>query len=194
MRPLGEVADISPTPARLEPNTPISFVPMSAVDAITGRIVRPEVRMTADLRAGYRQFRRGDVIFARITPCMQNGKTSVVGDLSTDYGYGSTEFHVVRPSKAVAATWLHQIFRTAAFKAEAAKHFTGTAGQQRVPASFLREVAIPVPSIVEQRAVIARLEVTLQKGRRLAELHTVQQARFRALGVSVLNETIGFLT
>jgi type I restriction enzyme S subunit len=190
LQPLGDIAEISPTPVRLGPDVPISFVPMSAVDGTTGRIVRPEVRTMRDLNSGYKQFRRDDVIFARITPCMQNGKTAMGDDLPTEYGYGSTEFHVIRPGETVTATWLHQIFRTATFKAEAARHFAGTAGQQRVPASFLREVVVPVPSVEDQRSVVARLDLISQKGRELAKCHAGQDARFRALEASVLNETM----
>lgn len=190
LRRLGDVAEVSPTPARLEPDTSISFVPMRAVDSVTGRIVGPEVRGVGDLKSGYRQFRKGDVIFARITPCMQNGKTAVASGLPTEYGFGSTEFHVIRPGEMVIAAWLHQIFRTTAFKGDAAKHFTGTAGQQRVPARFLREVMIPVPSIVEQQSAVERIEMTAGKGRRLAELHAARRARLNALEASVLNETV----
>jgi type I restriction enzyme S subunit len=192
--PLGDVAHINPPPARLEASTPVGFVPMRAVDASRGRIVHPEIRAMADLKTGYKQFYKGDVIFARITPCMQNGKTAVVDGLPTDYGYGSTEFHVVRPGDSVTASWLHHIFRTASFKANAARHFTGTAGQQRVPASFLEKTLIPVPPVAEQRSAIVQLESILRAGRDLAERYSLQRARFTALQASVLNETFGSLT
>jgi type I restriction enzyme S subunit len=194
VRPLGEVASINPTPARLDAETPISFIPMNAVDATIGQIVQPEIRTVASLTTGYKQFCKGDLIFARITPCMQNGKTAVANGMPTEYGYGSTEFHVVRPGDSVTPDWLHRIFRTASFKAKAAKCFTGTAGQQRVPASFLREVSIPVPSIDEQRSVVAQVDSIFHAGSRLARDHALQQARFTALQASVLNGTFASLT
>lgn len=194
LQQLGDIASINPAPTRLAPATPVSFVPMSSVDATIGQIIQPEVRTAADLKTGYKQFGAGDVIFARITPCMQNGKTAVVNALSTEYGYGSTEFHVIRPGESVTAEWLHRVFRTASFKAAAARCFTGTAGQQRVPASFLREVPIPVPPIAEQLSVIAQLDLMLHAGNEIAERHSLQQARFAALQASILNKTFGFLT
>lgn len=194
MRPLGTVAHVNPTPQQLDANTHVNFVPMSAVDKTIGQITQPQVRSVAELKGGYKQFRDGDVIFARITPCMQNGKAAIIGGLSTEYGYGSTEFHVVRPSDAITARWLHHIFRTASFKANAARHFTGTAGQQRVPTSFLREVLIPVPTIPEQLSTISQLESISQTRNQLTAHHIQQRLKFDALQASILNETFGSLS
>jgi len=188
MLSLEQIATVNPTPARLDADTLINFVAMSAVDKTIGQITQPELRIVADLKGSYKQFCKGDVIFARITPCMQNGKTAVVSGLSTDYGYGSTEFHVVRPGDLVIGSWLHQIFRTSSFKVAAARHFIGTAGQQRVPASFLREYLVPVPSIAEQHSAVTTLESLLRTNNKLAKYHALQQARFVALQASFLNE------
>ena len=188
MLPLEQIATVNPTPARLDADTLINFVAMSAVDKTVGQITQPELRTVADLKGSYKQFCKGDVIFARITPCMQNGKTAVVSGLSTNYGYGSTEFHVIRPGNLVTADWLHQIFRTSSFKAAAARHFIGTAGQQRVPASFLREHLVPVPPIAEQHSAVAILESLLRRNNRLTKYRALQRARFVALQASFLNE------
>jgi type I restriction enzyme S subunit len=187
LRQLIDIAEINPSPARLEPEEQISFVPMMAVDERQGQIHAPEIRSAADARTGYKQFRLGDVIFARITPCMQKGKTAVVDRIPTTYGYGSTEFHVIRPSDEVEAAWLHRIFRTSSFKAAAAKHFTGTAGQQRVPADFLRNIQVPVPSVQEQRDAIAVIDRFIAAGSEVAARQELQRSRMAALRDAALN-------
>jgi type I restriction enzyme S subunit len=157
IRRLGEVAAINPRRDRLESEQDVSFVPMAALNELTGCIESPQTRHAGSVGAGYKQFRRGDIIFARITPCMQNGKTAIF-EGETTHGYGSTEFHVLRPSSEVRAEWLHRLLRTQEFRSRAARCMTGTAGQQRVQADFMRTVGIPVPSLRDQDKTIAAID------------------------------------
>jgi type I restriction enzyme S subunit len=159
-RPLAEIAEINPGRGnrQIQDNSEVSFVPMRAVSDKTGEIVSAEKRTYAEVKTGYTRFEDGDVIFARITPCMQNGKSAVAKGLVNGVGFGSTEFHVARPSSEVEAKWLHHLFRHREFLDDAAKHFTGTAGQQRVPASFMREKTILVPPLAEQHRIVAELD------------------------------------
>lgn len=188
LRSLGEVAEVNPKPARLEFDEPVSFVPMAAIDEETGSIARPQERVAGEVQNGYKQFRRNDVIFARITPSMQNGKSAVADTLPTEYAYGSTELHVLRPSEEVSAEWIHRIVRTARFREMATERFTGTAGQQRVPASFLRSVEIPVPrEVSEQAEVLERIDQILELGARSKEARKAQGEKLRALVPSILN-------
>lgn len=154
---LSELAEVCPRPLRVEPATAVDFVPMDAVDAATGAIVSPVTRARGELTSGYRQFLPGDVIFARITPCMQNGKSAIYRGNDATVGYGSTEFHVLRPYDELYAEWLWALLRTDWFISRAVRAFTGTAGQQRVPASFLESATIPVPPAGEVAAATQRL-------------------------------------
>lgn len=142
---LQEVALINPSPRAVPPDDEIVFVPMASVDQSIGAITAPEFRRRSELTSGYKQFLVGDIIFARITPCMQNGKAAIYADALSRVAYGSTEFHVLRPHNPELARWIHAVLRTAWFRDQAARAFTGTAGQQRVPAGFLRDIRIPVP-------------------------------------------------
>ena len=144
--------------------TEISFVPMSAVDDETGTIAAPEKRAISDAWKGYKRFQNRDVIFARITPCMENGKAAIADNLINGLGCGSTEFHVFRADpNEVVPEWIFYFVRQQIFRNEAATSFTGTAGQLRVPASFLEEKPIPVPSIPEQKRIVSRIKDVLQK-------------------------------
>lgn len=185
LRSLGEVAEINPRPARLQSDNVVSFVPMSAVNASTGSVSGAEERLVHEIGPGYKQFRRGDVIFARITPCMENGKTAVYS--ASEYGYGSTEFHVVRPSAEVSAEYLHRIMRTRDFRRQAAERFTGTAGQQRVPADFMRNVVIPVPGRDEQCAIVAEVDELRAKSRDFTALSSRAETLERSLLPAALN-------
>lgn len=81
----------------------VTFVPMSAVDDVEGGIVSPEIRKYSEVRKGYTYFKNGDVLFAKITPCMENGKAAVARNLTNDTGFGSTEFHVILSFSSVTA-------------------------------------------------------------------------------------------
>lgn len=167
-RPLGRLAEVGPRPARLAPDSLIDFVPMEAVDAVTGSIVGAQQRARDDLASGYRQFQVGDVIFARITPSMQNGKSAIYEGRNARVGYGSTEFHVLRPRDDRHTRWIWALLRTQWFISRARETFTGTAGQQRVPASFLEQVEVPIPAPSQLSEAIQRL---IDVRERMNEIH-----------------------
>ena len=94
---LDEVADLNPRLAEtLTADDAVSFVPMSAVSAETAGITHEETRSYAEVAKGYTPFVSGDVLVAKITPCFENGKIAQAR-LTQGVGFGSTEFHIVRP-------------------------------------------------------------------------------------------------
>lgn len=154
---LGEVCEINPRLPRghgIEDDVEVSFVPMAAVCEVSGSIEVREARRYAEVKKGYTPFKDGDVLFAKITPCMENGKAALAAGLAGGRGFGSTEFHVLRAGDEVLPEWLRYFVWREEFRREAKRNFTGTAGQQRVPASFLANASIPVPSISEQRRIV----------------------------------------
>lgn len=145
--PLGELCDINPRKPRnfkRAADAPTTFIPMEAVDDKTGAVISPQVRPYGAVARGYTYFEEGNVIFAKITPCMQNGKTAIVSGLLDGIGYGSTEFHVLRAKPGVDVRWVYHLLRTAEFRRKAEENFEGSAGQRRVPDEFLKAVLIPV--------------------------------------------------
>lgn len=137
---------------------PVTFVPMAAVDGEHGIITKPEERNLKEMRKGYTPFSEGDVIFAKITPCMENGKTAIAQKLRNGRGFGSTEFHVLHPTEFVTAKWIYHFVRQENFRRDAKAHFTGTAGQLRVPGNFFNDYPIPLPPLSEQERIVARIE------------------------------------
>jgi hypothetical protein len=142
-----EIAQINPRRPAIErsDDAATSFVPMEAVDEYSGTIAVENIRKFQKVGRGYTYFENGDVIFAKITPCMQNGKHAVVADLIDGIGFGSTEFHVIRALDGIVPEWIHLFLRWNATLAEAKRSFTGAVGQQRVPTSFLENLQIPIP-------------------------------------------------
>jgi type I restriction enzyme S subunit len=88
---------------------------------------------------------------------MENGKAAIALNLKNNLGFGSTEFHVLRPSEIVVAEYIFYFIRRPEFRRLAKANFTGTAGQQRVPTNFLERTLIPLPSLAEQRRMVDML-------------------------------------
>jgi type I restriction enzyme S subunit len=151
---LEHYAEINPAPGSLERTSTeqVAFVPMAAVSE-EGRLESHEIRRLAEVAKGYTYFERGDVLMAKITPCMENGKAALLDNLVTRRGFGSTEFHVLRPRPGVDARFLFYLIWNQRFRMEAAKHMTGSAGQKRVPASYLKQAKLPLVDPNEQRRI-----------------------------------------
>ena len=158
--PLTEVVELNPRPDRaaLPDDLEVSFVPMAAVEAGSGRMDATAIRRFGEVKKGYTTFREGDVLFAKITPCMENGKMAVARGLRNGIACGSTEFHVLRLRPGVDAHYVYHFVSSARFRAEAAHHMTGAVGQKRVPAAFLEQCQIPLPDLDEQRRIVAEIE------------------------------------
>src|SRR5262249_19653156 len=117
----------------------VLFVPMAAVDDVSGAVTAPERRRLSEVRnKSYTCFAPADVLFAKITPCMENGKAAVVPAIDSGLGFGSTEFHVLRPRPGTNPRYIWHLVRQPSFRKLAESHMTGSVGQARVPVSFLR--------------------------------------------------------
>jgi type I restriction enzyme S subunit len=154
VKKLKYVAEVNPGKKKLAFFSSAVFLPMEKVgeDGTYDCSIHGKV---GDLQSGYTYFEKGDVIVAKITPCFENGKGAYLKDLETEVGFGSTEFHVLRPNiKEVMPEYFHFILRSEKFRSLGEYHMVGSAGQKRVPTSFVSNFAIGLPSIEEQRAVM----------------------------------------
>lgn len=160
MVPLNEAVAVNPKIDRtqLADDTEVSFVPMAAVGAANGSIDANTVRPYAEVKKGYTHFRENDVLFAKVTPCMENGKMAVARNLKNGVGFGSTEFHVLRPREGVDPHYVYHFVSSQTFRKEAARHMTGAVGLRRVPSAFLESAEIPLPALEVQREIVAELE------------------------------------
>lgn len=148
---LGECCIINPKKSsdiRLVDNDlMVSFVSMSDVSE-DGQIVTCNHKQYESVKSGFTYFSENDVLFAKITPCMENGKGGIAKGLLNGIGFGSTEFHVLRPIDQVSnSCWLYELTSFPQFRQAAEINMTGSAGQRRVPASFLANYKVSLPPI-----------------------------------------------
>lgn len=149
----------------------VSFIPMPCVSDIWGKIVKKELRKLGEVKKGYTNFFEGDVLFAKITPCMENGKSAIVDKLENDIGFGSTEFYVLRcDENKLNNKYLHYFVRQKTFRDEAKGEMTGAVGQQRVPKTFLENYKMKVPTIEEQQEIVNILDKLLAKYNKIKNL------------------------
>ena len=139
----------------------VSFIPMAAVSEETGAVVAAQTRLLKDVKKGFTNFSEGDVVFAKITPCMENGKSAIIGELINHIGFGTTEFYVLRVGDLLDNRYLYHLVRSTHFRAEAKNHMTGAVGQQRVPKSFMEEYKFYLPPLDEQREIVRLLDELL---------------------------------
>lgn len=111
-----------------------------------------------EVKKGYTPFINGDLLIAKITPCMENGKVVIADRLKNGVGFGSTEFHVIRFHRDIAKEFYYYLFLREDIRKEARSHMTGTAGQLRVPVSFIQNLHIALPPLPEQHRIVTKIE------------------------------------
>lgn len=177
-----DVATMNPkTPNRenISKQMEVQFLPMKLVEEIINKIHLTEIRKYEDvLKGSYTPFINGDVIFAKVTPCMENGKIAIVDNLKNGIGFGSSEFHVLRAGDKIKSNFLFYFLVQDGFRHKAASEMTGAVGLRRVPKQFIENYSIPLPSIKEQQLIVSELESKLTVCDKIEETisHSLQQA------------------
>lgn len=149
LKRLGDCCVINPKRSKvtISDSDPVSFVPMPSVSE-EGYLQDVSDSEYGSVKKGFTYFENGDVLFAKITPCMENGKGAIAHDLTNGIGMGSTEFHVLRPIDGKSNSyWLFTLTKLPEFREKAAHNMSGTGGQQRVRADFLENFMIGLPPI-----------------------------------------------
>jgi type I restriction enzyme, S subunit len=175
---LGEVAEINPripNKESISDDFDVQFLPMKLVEELSGKIHLDEIKKYGEVKKGYTPFIENDVIFAKVTPCMENGKIALVKNLKNGIGFGSSEFHVVRSSKNLNSKFVFHFIIQEKFRREAQNEMTGAVGLRRVPKQFIENYVIPLPPLSIQAQIVEKLETLLSeldKGK--AQLLTAQ--------------------
>lgn len=185
---LEELCEINPKHAGDHADTlPVSFVPMAAVDEQSGEITAAVERLYGEVRKGYTHFADGDVLWAKITPCMENGKAAVARGLTNGIGCGTTEFFVLRSRGAVLPEYLHRFMRQTSYRTAARRTMQSGVGQARVPKEFIENTRLPVPPLAEQHRIVAKLDALLVSSRVAREALDVVPTLLDQYGRSVLS-------
>ena len=186
---LGKVCKINPSKINtknLSDDLEVSFFPMASLSEITGEIVGPEIRTLGKVKNGFTNFSEGDVVFAKITPCMENGKSAIIGKLINDIGYGTTEFYVLRCGEELSNKYLHHIVRSKKFRDEAKQNMTGAVGQQRVPKKYMEDYTLNLPTFSEQTEIVRIIDDLLAKEQQAKELAENALAKIELIKKSIL--------
>ena len=158
IKKISDIAKINPTlPNKevIDRNLIVQFLPMKLVEEIVNKIHLTETRKFVDvLKGSYTPFINNDIIFAKVTPCMENGKIAIVNNLINGIGFGSSEFHVLRCNEKMLNRYLHRFIVQDKFRNEAQKAMTGAVGLRRVPKQFIENYLIPVPNTLEEQSKI----------------------------------------
>jgi len=156
--PLSDIAQINPTTkiSHLKDNTIVSFISMADVSD-QGRIINRQIQPFKNVKSGFTRFQENDVLFAKITPCMENGKGGYATNLRNLIGFGSTEFHILRAKENKSPKFIYYCTMTNSLRLKAESKMSGSAGQQRVPTSFFEGHEINYPETYEKQEEIATI-------------------------------------
>lgn len=158
----------------MTPDTLVSFVDMPSVSEqgyIAEKVDRPYREVKT---GGYTYFAENDIIIAKITPCMENGKCAIATGLTNGIGFGSTEFHVFRCSESILNVYLYHLLNTDVVRFYAQKNMTGSSGHRRVPELFYSSMEIPLPPKEIQSKIGEECEAIDSK--RVEYLHQIEEA------------------
>lgn len=151
-----------------------------------GRLLNVGRRSFADLSSGLSAFRDDDVLFAKITPCMENGKGAHVAGLKSDAGLGSTEFHVLRARRGVVPRYVFHWTQSKPFRRAAEAMMTGSAGQRRVPTEFFHRYMTPRFNFNEQQRIAEILDAVDMR----IDLATAEYGKAKACGEALAQSLI----
>ena len=136
-----------------------SFVPMPLISAEYGVKVQSEKRLWKEIKNGYTHFKENDVSLAKITPCFENGKSTVMRGLKNGIGAGTTELHVFRPIlSTISPDYVLIYLKSPKFINEGIPRMTGSAGQKRVPKEYFAENPFPLPPTLEQKRIVSKVD------------------------------------
>ena len=167
---LGDVVHFNPTEKLIKGNN-YKKVPMDCLIPKTRKIENYEVNTFN----GGSKFRNGDTLMARITPCLENGKTAQVSILEeNEIAFGSTEFIVLREKENISNNnFIYYLFNTDYIRSTAIKSMTGTSGRQRVQEDVLKNTIIKLPSLEEQKkmaSILSSLDDKIELNNRMNKI------------------------
>lgn len=183
---LGDVVAVNPARPERPPDGKVTFLPMAAVSE-AGEIAIGQACNYEDVCNGHPGFSDGDLLVAKITPSFENGKGTLVAGLTNGVGFGSTEFHVLRPTGQVDARLLAHVLQSHEFRTRGAAEMEGSAGQKRISSDFVRSFKFLCPSDrVLQQEVAKLLDVAGRTARVYERLRASLQQEKRALSTALL--------
>jgi type I restriction enzyme, S subunit len=166
IKKLSEVCVINPKKSELgkfNHELEVSFVPMNELNEDCQNFDSKIIKSLNEVYKGYTYFQNNDVVLAKVTPCFENGKLGIATNLKNNIGFGSSEFHVLRPKEVVSAKWIYYSLKTSSFINLAKQRMTGAGGLKRVPTKFIQDWSIFVPTLKVQEQIVNKLDHLFEK-------------------------------
>ncbi|PPU42165.1 restriction endonuclease subunit S [Xanthomonas arboricola] len=155
---LAQVAFINPRNAAPD-SLKVSFVPMAFIGTRFDDQHAQESRLWGEVKNGFTHFAEGDIGVAKITPCFENSKACVFSNLVNGLGAGTTELHIVRPiGGTLDPRFVLAYLKSPQFLLGGETKMTGTAGQKRLPKDFVETNPFPLPPLLEQHRIVAKVD------------------------------------
>ncbi|WP_086479310.1 restriction endonuclease subunit S [Oceanospirillum sanctuarii] len=156
---LKDIVTVNPKKNEAEPEQNSGFVPMALAPTSFHGELEFEEKPWGEIKKSYTNFKDDDVIFAKVTPCFENGKAAVVRNLPNGIGAGSSEFYVLRPDAPyISEKYIFSLIKTHQFAQEGAENMTGAVGLRRVPRGFVENFSVPLAPLAEQEVIAEKLD------------------------------------
>lgn len=157
---LGETCEINPRNNIKDDNTKVSFIPMALISSQFGITPNYVEKRWGEIKKGFTHFAEDDVVVAKITPCFENSKAGIMRGLTNGCGAGTTELHVVRSINIgmLLPEYIYLIIKSFNFLKEGERKMTGTAGQKRVPKTYIETYRIAIPPISDQNYIVEKVK------------------------------------
>ncbi|MGB3182221.1 MAG: restriction endonuclease subunit S [Cyclobacteriaceae bacterium] len=169
--------------------TEVSFVPMESVGE-GGGIDTSTIRPLKDVQKGFTAFQDNDIVVAKITPCYENYKGAIVSGLKNGVGFGTTELHVLRPSKTINKEFIFYVTLSPAFRNAGTGQMYGSGGQKRIGTDWISNVQIPVPPIKEQLQIVESIEKRNKKTTAIVSQHQTQIQKLKEYKATLINAAV----
>ncbi|MBK8943773.1 MAG: restriction endonuclease subunit S [Ignavibacteriae bacterium] len=161
IKSIGEVCEIKPpkkiAKEKISDDDLVTFLPMADLEEFDYFITPTQAKKLKDVYSGYTYFENNDVLLAKITPCFENGKLGIAKNLKNGIGFGSSEYIVIRPNEEILSEYVYYYLSLDDIRRDGKKLMTGAVGHKRIPVDFIENQKIIVPSISEQKRIVAIL-------------------------------------
>lgn len=189
---LGEIAEINPKfdKKSVSESTEVTFLPMKCIEELTGNVDTSITKSLEEVSKGYTPLIENDLIYAKITPCMENGKAAIATGLKNNLGFASTEFHVIRFKKNAYNKFFFFYLIQKRIREHAAMNMTGSAGQKRVPATFLKNLLVPLPPLETQKKIVSILEKAEETRKLRAQADELTQKLLQSVFLEIFGDPV----
>ena len=168
-------------------------MPMTLIDAGYGSSYTYETKKWATIKTGFTKIATGDIAYAKITPCFQNRKSFILGDVPGGVAAATTELNVIRTYTGTIEEWYILYFLKSEYFIKEAR-YKGTAGQQRVLSDYIQNKLFPLPPLNEQKRIVQKIQTVLPiirtYGKSQEALDKLNTEILDKLKLSVLQEAI----